>query len=52
MFFQLLSHQNIDKLMMMNDWVNFELTNIDITLFWLPCVAALINKEFEDKTIG
>ena len=52
MFLWPLGPQNINELMMINDWVGFELTKTDVTLFWLPCLAALITEEFEDGTIG
>ena len=44
--------QNIDELMMINDRVGFEWTKTDVTLFQLPCLAALTTEEFEDGTIG
>ncbi|MCJ1348461.1 hypothetical protein MMC31_006693, partial [Peltigera leucophlebia] len=47
-----LGPQNIDELMMMNDRVSFKWTKTDVTLFWLPCLAALTTEEFEDGTIG
>lgn len=38
--------------MIMNDWVSFEWTKTDITLFWLLYLAAFTTEEFEDGTIG
>lgn len=52
MFFRLLGPKNINELMIMNDWVSFEWTKTDITLFWLLYLAAFITEEFEDGTIG
>lgn len=37
MSFWSLDPQNIDKLMMMNNWVNFKQTKIDVT--WFYCHA-------------
>lgn len=37
---------------MMNDYVSFEWTKTDITLFWLLCLAPLITENFKDKIIG
>lgn len=47
-----LGPQNINELMMMNDWIGFEWTKIDVTSFWLLCLAALTTEEFQDGTIG
>ena len=52
MFFRPLGPQNINKLMMMNNRVDFEWTKTNVNSFWLPCLAALISEEFEDGTIG
>ncbi len=47
-----LGPQNINELMIMNDHVGFEWIKTDITLFWLPYLAALTTEEFEDGTIS
>ncbi|MCJ1343643.1 hypothetical protein MMC31_001839 [Peltigera leucophlebia] len=52
MSFQPLGPQNIDELIIMNDWVGFKWTKTNVTLFWLPCLAALTTEEFEDGTIS
>ena len=52
MSFWPLGPQNIDELMMMNDWVGFKWTNTDVTSFWLPCLATLTTEEYENEIIS
>lgn len=43
---------NIKDFIIINNHIGFKQTNIDITLFWLLCLAALITKEYEDRFIS
>lgn len=52
MSLQLLDLQNIDEIMIINNWVSFEQTMTEVTLFWLLYFTAFIIEEFEDETIG
>lgn len=51
MSLQPLDPQNINDFTIINDYVSFKWIKIDVTLFWLLCLAILTTKQFENEIV-